>query len=90
MNRTKALVLVLFAAYWVVVVAILVAAREVYDSLLPQAVRLAGSDQRPAEIYTLLVLTALFAVLSTGVTRSWRWTFCDQRRRCACPANARG
>jgi hypothetical protein len=73
-NRTKALVLALFAVYWITVVVILVAARDVYDSLLPQAVRPSG-DQRPAELYTLLVLTALFAVLSTGVIRSWRWTF---------------
>jgi hypothetical protein len=74
LNRTKALVLVLFAVYWVTVVVILVAARDVYDSLLPQALRTSG-DQRPAEIYTLLVLTALFALLSTGVIRGWRWTF---------------
>ena len=74
MNRTKALVLALFAVYWVIVVVILVAARAVYDAQLPQAVRLSG-HQWPAEIGTLLVLTALFAVLSTGVLRSWRWTF---------------
>ena len=74
MNRTKAMVLALFAAYWIFVVVLLVAARGVYDGLLPPAVRLAGS-QRPAEIGTLLVLTALFALLSTGVIRGWRWTF---------------
>jgi hypothetical protein len=74
MNRTKALVLALFAVYWVIVVVILAAAREVYDGQLPQAVRLPG-NQRPAEIGALLVLTALLAVLSTGVIRSWRWTF---------------
>jgi hypothetical protein len=74
MNRTKALVLALFAVYWVIVVVILVAARDLYDEQLPQAVRLSGS-QRPAEIGTLLGLTALFAVLSTGVIRGWRWTF---------------
>jgi hypothetical protein len=74
MNHTKALVLALFALYWVTVVVILVAARSVYDSLLPQALRTSG-DQRPAEIYTLLVLTALFALLSTGVIGGWRWTF---------------
>jgi hypothetical protein len=73
-NRTKALVLALFAVYWVIVVVLLAAAREVYDSLLPQPLRLSG-DQRPAEVYTLLVLTALFVVLSTGVIRNWRWTF---------------
>jgi hypothetical protein len=74
MNRTKALVLGLFAVYWVIVVVILAAARDVYDGQLPQAVRLSG-NQRPAEIGALLLLTTLFAVLSTGVIRSWRWTF---------------
>jgi hypothetical protein len=74
MNRTKALVLGLFAVYWAFVVVLLVAARTVYDDLLPQAVTRLGG-QRPAEIGTLLVVTALFAVLSTGVIRSWRWTF---------------
>ena len=74
MNRTKVLVLSLFAVYWVFVAALLVVAHDVYDSLLPQAVRLPG-NQRPAEIGTLLVLTALLALLSTGVIRSWRWTF---------------
>jgi hypothetical protein len=74
MNRTKALVLALFAVYWVFVVVLLVAARAVYDGLLPQPAGLSG-HQRPAEIGTLLALTALFAVLSTGVIHSWRWTF---------------
>ena len=74
MNWTKALVLSLFAIYWVFVVTLLAVARAVYDDLLPQAVKLPG-NQRPAEIGTLLVLTALFALLSTGVIRNWRWTF---------------
>jgi hypothetical protein len=74
MNRTKALVLALFTVYWVTVVVILVAARAVYDDLLAQSVRLVGSP-RPAEIGTLLTLTALLALLSTGVLRGWRWTF---------------
>jgi hypothetical protein len=69
-NRIKALVLGLFAVYWVIVVVILVAAREVAD----QAVRLQG-NKLPAEIGALLVLTALFGLLSTGVIRNWRWTF---------------
>src|SRR5215467_3626340 len=74
MNRTKALVLGLFAVYWAFVVGLLIVARDVYDGLLPQEVtRLDG--QRAAEIGTLLVVTALFAVLSTGVVRNWRWTF---------------
>jgi hypothetical protein len=74
-NRIKALVLALFAVYWVTVVAILVAARDVYDQALDQAIRVPGGNQRPAEIGVLLVLTALFALLSTGVIRGWRWTF---------------
>jgi len=74
MNRTKALVLALFAAYWVIVFLILLAARDVYDSLLAQAMRPLGNP-RPAEIGTLLALTVLLAVLSTGVVRGWRWTF---------------
>ncbi len=70
MNPIKALVLSLFAIYWVVVVLILVFARDVFD----QVGRLAG-DQRPAEIAEVLALTALLALLSTGVVRAWRWTF---------------
>src|SRR5260370_3559027 len=72
-NRTKTLVLALFAFYWVAVVTILVAARDVYDQLL--SVSLPGGNQRLAEVGVLLVLTAFFAVLSTGVIRGWRWTF---------------
>ena len=74
MNRTKALVLGLFAVYWAFVVVLLVAARNVYDDLLPQEVTRLGG-QRSAEIGTLLVVTALFALLSIGVIRNWRWTF---------------
>jgi hypothetical protein len=73
-NRTKALVLALFALYWVFVVVLLATARDVYDSLLAQEVKL-SADPRPAEIGTLLVLTALLTLLSTGVIRGWRWTF---------------
>ncbi len=60
----------LFAVYWVIVVVILVAAREVFD----QVGGLHG-NQRPAEIGALLVLTALLGLLSAGVIRNWRWTF---------------
>lgn len=72
-NRTKTLVLALFAVYWVAVVTILVAARDVYDQLLSAS--LPGGNQRLAGVGVLLVLTALFALLSTGVIRGWRWTF---------------
>jgi hypothetical protein len=56
-NRIKALVLGLFAVYWVIVVVIVVAAHEVAD----QTMGLQG-DQRPAEIGALLVHTALFGL----------------------------
>lgn len=70
MNPIKALVLSLFAIYWVVVLLILVFARDVVD----QVARL-SRDQRPTEITYVLVFTALLALLSTGVVRGWRWTF---------------
>jgi len=70
MNPMKALVLSLFAAYWILVVLILVFARDVAD----QVARLSG-DQRPTEIAYFLVFTALLALLSTGVVRGWRWIF---------------
>jgi hypothetical protein len=74
MNCTKTLVLALFVVYWVLVAGILVVARAFYDRLLAQALQLSGNP-RPAEIGTLLALTALLAVLSAGVIRGWRWTF---------------
>jgi hypothetical protein len=74
MNRTKALVLALFAVYWITIVVFLLAARDFYDSQLPQAVK-SLTTPRLAETGTLLALTALFAVLAIGVLRGWRWTF---------------
>src|SRR4051794_34786378 len=68
MNRTNALVLALFAVYWIIIVVILLAARDFYDGQLPQAVKSLATP-RQAEIGTLLALTALFAVLSTGIIR---------------------
>jgi hypothetical protein len=70
MNRTKTMVLGLFAIYSLIVVVILLAAPDVAD----QAAGVRG-NQRSAEIVGLLALVALFALLSTGVIRSWRWTF---------------
>lgn len=70
MNPIKALVVSLFAIYWVIVVLILVFARDVFD----QVARLTG-DQRSTEIAEVLVLSALLTLLSTGVVRGWRWTF---------------
>src|SRR5215471_12930152 len=70
MNGTKVLVLTFFAAYWVMVVAMLLAARPLYDQILS----LSG-DRAQVEIPALVVLTALFGTLSIGVIRGWRWTF---------------
>lgn len=64
----------LFAAYWVVVIVLLVAVRPVFDLILDQQVRVSG-DHRPAEVATVLVLTALLLLLSVGVFYGWRWTF---------------
>jgi hypothetical protein len=72
MHRTKTLILALFVVYWVTVVVILFAAPAVAAAQLPA--QLSGNP-RPAEIGAFLVLTALFALLSTGVIRNWRWTF---------------
>jgi hypothetical protein len=69
-NRIKAVVLALFALYWVAVVVILVVARPVFD----QVARL-PANQRLAEFGAVLVLTALFTLLSAGIVRGWRWTF---------------
>lgn len=70
MNRTKMLVLAFFAVYWVMVVVLLLAARQLYDQILT----LSG-NRAQAEIPALVVLTALFGTLSIGVIRGWRWTF---------------
>lgn len=69
-RRIKAIVVALFAAYWALVVGLLVAARPVVD----QVAGLSG-DRRPAEVGGLLALTALLTLLSAGVVRGWRWTF---------------
>ena len=62
--------LALFAVYWIVVVVILLAARQVFD----QVAGMTG-DQRAVEVAIVLALTALLGLLSTGVVRGWRWTF---------------
>lgn len=74
-NRTKALVLALFVLYWIFVLVLSVAAPDFYVSQLPQTVTTLTGNPRLAEVGTLLVLTALLALLSFGVIRGWRWTF---------------
>jgi len=74
MNRIKAVVIGLFAGYWVVVIVLLISARPVFDVILDQQTRVTG-DHRPAELATVFVLTVLLSLLSVGVLLGWRWTF---------------
>lgn len=69
-NRIKGLVLALFAAYWVAVMVIWIAARPVFDQVggLPRG-------QVGAEAAEVLALTALLMLLSVGIVRGWRWLF---------------
>ncbi len=73
-SRLQVAVLALFAAYWLVVMTIFLAARPLFDQILDQQVKVTG-DRTPTEIATLAVLTALLSVLSFGIVRGWRWTF---------------
>jgi hypothetical protein len=69
-NRVKAMALALFGLYWLAVVLILVADRQILDQVggLP-------SHQLSADVAAVLVLTVLLTLLSAGVVRGWRWTF---------------
>ena len=69
-SRIKGLVLALFAAYWVAVIVIWIAARPVFDQVggLPQG----HANLEAAEVLTL---TALLTLLSVGIVRGWRWLF---------------
>jgi hypothetical protein len=69
-NSIKGLVLALFAAYWVAVIVIWIAARPVFDQVggLPQG----HANLEAAEVLTL---TALLTLLSVGIVRGWRWLF---------------
>jgi hypothetical protein len=69
-NRTQTLVLVFFVVVLVSVIAIRVAAPDVYD----QAFRLPPGDRRLETIF-LTALVAFIALLAIAVCRRWRWTF---------------
>jgi len=70
-NRVQALVLGFLVMAWISVVAILVAAPEVYE----QRLRSLPGAQRIVEIVFVIALTAFIVLLSIGVLRRWRWTF---------------
>ena len=70
LSSTQLLVLAFLAAAWVVLVAILALAPDVFD----QALKSLGS-RRPVEVAFLAVLSLFLLVLAVGVIRRWRWTF---------------
>ena len=70
-KRVQALVLGFLVMAWISVVAILVAAPEVYE----QRLRSLPGAQRIVEIVFVIALTAFIVLLSIGVLRRWRWTF---------------
>jgi len=69
-NRTQALVLTFFLVVLLSVIAIRVAAPDVYD----QAFRLPSRDRRLETIF-LTALVAFIVLLAIGVFRRWRWIF---------------
>ena len=69
MNRTQLLVLGFFALAWISLVAILVAAPEIYD----QALQLSPGNRRLFDFAFLVALSAFIVILAVGVLR--RWTF---------------
>ena len=69
-NRTQTLVLAFFLVVLVSVMAIRVAAPDVYD----QAFRLPRGD-RGLETIFLAALVAFIVLLAIGVLRRWRWIF---------------
>ena len=69
-NRTQTLVLAFFLVVLVSVMAIRVAAPDVYD----QALRLPRGD-RWLETIFLAALVAFIVLLAIGVLRRWRWIF---------------
>ncbi len=67
-NRTQALVLGFFALTWTSLVAIFVAAPQVYY----RALKLSSAG---AGLLFLVAISAFIVVLGVGVIRRWRWTF---------------
>jgi hypothetical protein len=71
LNRTQLLVLAFSAATWVLAVAILALAPDVFD----QALKLSFATRRPFEVAFLAVLSLFLVGLAICVIRRWRWTF---------------
>ena len=73
LNRTQRVVVGFFILAWSSLVAILLAAPEVYD----QALRFpaSSSDRTLLELAFLGALSAFLVLLGVGVVRRWRWMF---------------
>src|SRR5260370_11973743 len=71
LNRTQLLVVSFFVLVWIGLVAILVLSPEVYG----QTLRKVGGATLAIEASFLIALSGLIALLVTGVSRPWRWTF---------------
>ena len=71
LNRTQALVLGFCLAAWLSLIAILLAAPEVFAG----ALRLQPGGSLAPELAFLVAITALIALLGAGVVRRWRWMF---------------
>jgi hypothetical protein len=70
-NRVQALVLGFLLLAWISLIAILVAAPEVYE----QRLRSLPGPRRIVDIVFVVALTAFIMLLSIGVMRRWRWMF---------------
>jgi hypothetical protein len=70
-NRVQVLVLGFLLMAWISLIAILIAAPEVYA----QRLRSLPGPQRIVEIAFVVVLTAFIVLLSIGILRRWRWIF---------------
>ncbi len=70
-NRVQALVLGFLLMAWISLLAILIAAPEVYE----QRLRSLPGAQRIVEIVFVVVLTAFIVLLSIGTLLRWRCTF---------------
>jgi hypothetical protein len=71
LNRTQGLVLGFFVLAWASLVAVFIAAPEVYG----QALQLPASDRGLLNLAFLAALSVFLVVLGVGVVRRWRWTF---------------
>jgi hypothetical protein len=70
-NRVQALVLGFLLLAWISLIAILVAAPEVYE----QRLRSLPGPRRIMDIVLVVALTAFIMLLSIGVLQRWRWMF---------------